>query len=235
MNIFGKLFGLGAGRAAAREEASEGHRPIEEVDGAALLTSLKLGAAMGAEEWWQDDPYVVGGIGSSAKIADSLQLPGWREGIPMSYTREEVIAINRELSTLKGQFDEYAAGKGGREALVSPVARDAIRSACAATALAGLGGRWTHSDSEDLPVDWKNCVSSYLKAWRCDLAPRVLLDMAELLAKAGYKNEAKHALQAVLLFPAFAPHYFAQTMSSEEIYDFASGIAGRARELLKPL
>ena len=41
-------------------------------------------------------------------------------------------------------------------------------------------------------------------AWACDLDAGVFLDMADLLAEAGYKDEARQALQVVLLFPSYA-------------------------------
>jgi len=56
--------------------------------------------------------------------------------------------------------------------------------------------------------------------------------MAELLAKAGYKGEAKQALQVVLLFPSYADSYFG---GAEDTSQLVSHIVDHAQEALRNL
>ena len=77
------------------------------------------------------------------------------------------------------------------------------------------GSDWKYS--EKVPDKWKEACFTYLKAWACSLNPTVLSDMAELLVRAGYKGEAKQALQVVLLFPTYSREYFTGGTSGDEL------------------
>ena len=56
--------------------------------------------------------------------------------------------------------------------------------------------------------------------------------MAELLMRAGYKGEAREALQVVLLFPSYAGTYFASADATGQVTDT---IVERTRQALAAL
>jgi hypothetical protein len=89
---------------------------------------------------------------------------------------------------------------------------------------------WRFTEQKELPADWKLRVSTYLKAWACGLNPNCLIEMAEMLVKAGYKTEAKTALEVVLLFPTYAHKFFGGSEGSGALAD---GIVNQARESFK--
>ena len=149
-------------------------------------------------------PYPEAGVQLTRNIVQALNLTVWQNGT-LEYTEEETEAINRELSA----FQHIANRTVGGEARFHPDAVETIQQPFIAQALEDLAGRgWKYSAKTDLPEDWKARVSTYLKAWLCQLNPSVLLDVADLLARAGCKSEAKQALQVVILFPIYARTHF---------------------------
>ena len=86
----------------------------------------------------------------------------------------------------------------GGEARFHPEAVGPITRMQTAQALEDLVGRdWKFTDESELPKDWKARVCTYLKAWASNLNPSALKEMADMLAKAGYKTEAKQALDSI--------------------------------------
>jgi hypothetical protein len=62
--------------------------------------------------------------------------------------------------------------------------------------------------------------------------PNCLIEMAEMLVKAGYKTKAKAALEVVVLFPSYAHKFFG---GSDNNGALANGIVNQARERLQTL
>ncbi|MEJ2008507.1 MAG: hypothetical protein P8Z30_10195, partial [Acidobacteriota bacterium] len=107
-----------------------------------------------------------------------MSLEGWQNGVP-NYTPEEKDAIQRKLSLFQSSFNQRAGG----EVVFHPEAVGHIQRMLTAEALYDLAGeRWRWSSKIELPQDWKDRVSTYLKAWACDLNPDAFCEMAELLA-----------------------------------------------------
>jgi hypothetical protein len=100
-------------------------------------------------------------------------------------------------------------------------------AALALKSLADYQWRW----ADELPPNWKDCVSSYLKAWASVFDPNALLDLADLLVRAGCQSEAKQAYQVVLLFPTYADTFFGKQQSP----GLVEGIVNRAKEALQEI
>src|SRR5258708_18529851 len=134
------------------------------------------------------------------------------QGIQPVYTQDEMDAITKGLAN----FQRIADSTMGGRAVFHPDAVGEIQRKCTAEALEELAdGTWKFSAKDTVPEDWRLRISTYLKAWACQLNPQVLLDMAEMLAHAGYKTEAKEALEVVLLFPSYSRRYFGSAEASE--------------------
>lgn len=87
-------------------------------------------------------------------------------------------------------------------------------------------GSWEPDDV--CPSDWKERVSTYLKAWAMNLDPDAMLDMARLLALAGHKEEARQAAAIVAQrFPSYAPRFYSGSKP-----ELVASITARARELM---
>jgi len=99
-------------------------------------------------------------------------------------------------------------------------------------ALRGLAGPGIGSGREldaICPVNWKTRVSTNLKAWAMNLDPDTLVEMAQLLALAGYNSEGRQAAAIVATwFPCYAPRYFAGLNDPKLV----AGVTERAREIL---
>jgi len=146
-------------------------------------------------------------------LIQSLRLDGWDNLLPV-YTPEEMRTIESELS----KFQEIANDVVGGEARFHPEVVGPITRMQTAQALEDLAGRdWKFTDKSELPEDWKARVSTYLKAWASNLNPSALREMADMLVKAGYKTEAKQALEVILLFPTYADVYFSGADGSAEL------------------
>lgn len=152
----------------------------------------------------QSGAYSDAGTSVVLRITQSLNLKDWQDGIPVGYTREEMDAIDKRMAN----FQRIADEEGGGPVSFHPDAVDSIRRTVAAQALENWANRDGWKFSDKLPDDWRSRASTYLKAWTSNLNPTTLLDLAELLARAGSKEESKEALKVVLLFPAYAHiHY----------------------------
>jgi hypothetical protein len=62
------------------------------------------------------------------------------------------------------------------------------------------------------------------------LNPDALLQMGEMLSKAGYKTEARESYSVVLLFPTFAHTFFG---GSDKTAELTSSIVRQAEEALR--
>jgi len=173
-------------------------------------------------------PYPDAGLRLSYKLIDSLSLSGWKDGLP-AYTPEEIEAIEGSLAAFQRIANETVGGNATfHPEAVGPIQR--IQSAQALEELAGKG--WRFSDKSKLPDDWKLRVSTYLKAWACNLTPDAFLQIAEILTLAGYKTEAREACNVVLLFPTYAETFFGGAKDTERL---VTGFVEQAREQLQTL
>jgi len=160
--------------------------------------------------------YLESGALLTKTIPEALSMGEWRYG-PPPYTAEEGAAIDRSLSLFQTAADRIVAGK----AVVHPGITNSIQGSLIAEGLEALGRE--HSD-------WQSRVSAYLKSWMAHPNPSVLLEMADILAKAGYKGEAKRTYETVLLFPSYATVFFGR--GAEEL---AGLIVEQARSALLSL
>jgi hypothetical protein len=137
-----------------------------------------------------------------------------------------VEAINRGLSG----FQKTANQVGGGDVNFHPEILPGIQRMLAAEALAEFAGQtWKFSD--ELPKTWRQCASTYLKAWAAHFDPVVLLDLGGLLLRAGYRTEAKQVFQIVLLFPTYASTYYAGQQNPELVESIVDSANRSLREL----
>lgn len=171
--------------------------------------------------------YTVAGVALTYKLISSLSLGGWNQGVPV-FTEIESEAIQARLDS----FQQTANAEGGGEVVFHPDAAEKIQRQFGAEALKRLADdEWKFSDN--LPVTWREIVSTYLKAWAMNLDPMVLVELSELLALASYKAEAKEAAEIVVnLFPDYAPRFFAGADAGNEVTD---SVIASAREALQSL
>ena len=162
----------------------------------------------------QSKPYVDAGVALMFKLTTSLNLPGWKDGLP-SYTPAEVEAINRRMSSFQKMANEVAGDVVSFHPDVFPVV-ERMLSAGALIDLAGAAWRF----SGEVPADWRELASSYLKGWAANFNPQALMELGELLAIVGYRSEAKEAFRVLLLFPTYAETYFAR----EQVRNFVDSI-----------
>jgi hypothetical protein len=172
----------------------------------------------------KSQPYVDAGTALVFELSRSLNLTDWNEGLP-NYSPEELEIIQKRLS----QFQKIANSELGGEAKFHPDALPELQRMLAGEALTEFAGeQWKFSD--DVPANWKNLVSIYLKAWVSRLDPQTFLDLGDLLVKASHQNEAKKVFQTVLLFPTYAKKMWGK--DNDELLDL---IVGRAKESLQDL
>jgi len=173
-------------------------------------------------------PYVDGGMRLTHSLIQRLRLEGWENLLPV-YSPGEIKIIEAELASFQRMADKQMGGK----AAFHPEVIGEIQRPLIATALQNYAAtNWRFTDKKELPADWKLRVSTYLKAWAGGLNPNCLIEMAEMLAMAGYKTEAKDALEVVLLFPTYAHKFFG---GSDEGGVLANGIVNQAKEALQTL
>lgn len=173
-------------------------------------------------------PYVDAGMRLLHSLIQSLRLEGWENLVPV-YSPAEIEVIEAELTS----FQQIANEEIGGTAVFHPEIIGDIQRPLIATALQSFAGRdWRFAEQKELPADWRLRVSTYLKAWAGGLNPNCLIEMAEMLVKAGYKTEAKTALEVVLLFPSYAPKFFA---GSDDSGALTSSIVNEAEEKLQTL
>jgi hypothetical protein len=170
------------------------------------------------------EPYLEAGAALTHQIATSLNLVIWKDN-SFLYTAEEVEAIEGHISSFQKMADQEA---GGSAKFHSDIIPD-LQRVLSAQALAELAGSWKYAD--ELTLNWKNCVSSYLKAYAAHLDPMVLLDLGELLVKAGYRSEAKQVFRAVLLFPTYAETFYGGPADPELLDKIVSSAKESLRDL----
>lgn len=180
-----------------------------------------IGKLFGKEK---SQPYVDAGMSLIFKLARSLSLTDWNEGLP-NYSPEELAVINHRLSEFQKMADTELQG----ETTFHPEALQKIQRTLAGESLIEYAGeQWKFED--DVPANWKNLVSTYLKAWASCLYPQALLELGELLVKVGCRNEAKEVFQIVLLFPTYA-----ETMWGKNDDELLDSIISSAKEALQDL
>jgi len=173
----------------------------------------------------QEKPYVDAGIAVMHKLITKFNLLDWKDLLP-SYTEEETEAINERWSRFQRMANEAAGG----DAKFHPEILPDLQKMLVGEALAQLAGdSWKFSDQ--LPTNWKGCVSTYLKAWASHLDPLSLLDIGELLTRAGYPIDAKEVFQVVLLFPTYADTYY----SGQQKLELVKNIVDSAKESIDDL
>jgi hypothetical protein len=100
-------------------------------------------------------------------------------------------AISSRLDTVQRMANDTT----GEIAVFHPDAVGEVRRVFAAEALEELaGGAWTFAANDTVPEDWKQRTSTYLKSWSCRLNPLVLLNMADLLIRAGMQDRGQRSL-----------------------------------------
>jgi len=171
-------------------------------------------------------PYVDAGMRLLHNLIQSLRLEGWENLLPV-YSPAEIEIIEAELAS----FQQMANEQVGGSAVFHPEITREIQRPLIATALQSFAARdWRFTGQKELPADWKLRVSRYLKAWATGLNPNCLIEMAEMLVKAGHKTEAKTALEVVLLFPSYADKFFGGSDTA-----MANGIVNQAKEKINAL
>lgn len=173
-------------------------------------------------------PYVDAGMRLTHGLIQSLRLEGWENMLPV-YSPDEIAVMEAKLASFQRMADKQMGGK----AAFHPEIIGEIQRPLMAEALQDYAARdWGFTAKKELPSDWKLRVSTYLKAWAGGLNPNCLIEMAEMLALAGYKTEAKSALEVVLLFPTYAHKFFA---GADEGGVLTNGIVNQAKEALQTL
>ena len=162
------------------------------------------------------------------RLTQSIPLLDWQNG-PPRYTEEEIEAIGFSLSQFQREANEVARELGGDGIAIHPNRVEDIRRMLTEKGLRRLADDgWMFKDN--IPESWKEYLSTYLKAWICGLNPMVLLDLAELLVRAGRTAEASEALKAVIRFPAYARSMGYEGIFSREIVE---QVMRRARNFRK--
>ena len=175
-------------------------------------------------------PYIDAGTALLHKLIATLNLPDWKDLLP-TYTSAEIEAINRKLSS----FQQEANRLGGGEAKFHPEIVPDLQRVLSADALADLaGGLWGCLIPDELPQDWRQRVSTYLKSWVGNLDPTTLIGIGKLLIKAGCRSEAKETFRVILLFPTYAKTFYGGSNWQEEA-EMVEKIVGSAKESLQGL
>jgi len=173
-------------------------------------------------------PYVDAGLSLTVKLIKNLNLDGWQDGLPV-YTREESKAVDAGLAEARHVSDGIAGGSSTafQREVVEPLQRMHVAMSLQNLACSG----WDFSDKNYLPAGWKARVSTLLKAWASHLHPNALLDIGDLLNRAGYKTEARESYTAVLLFPTYAHIFF--ILNNQEAAELAKSYTQKAEEGLR--
>lgn len=156
-------------------------------------------------------PYVDEGLALTKRLIGLLNLPDWASGTP-TFTKREIEAIDRELNSFQRMADGEARKDGHSQMLFHPEVIGTMQRTFGGEALRRLAGPGLDIGWDidgDCPEDWRTRVSTYLKAWAMKLDPDALLEMAQLLALAGYKSEGREAARIVAdRFAAYSPRFF---------------------------
>ncbi len=178
--------------------------------------------------------YVDAGIRLTRELVVSLGLGDWKDLLP-EYTTEEMEAMDRELTNFQRMADGTAAEEEGpgTQMFFHPEAAPEIRRMLMGQALENLAARdWRFLGEDRIPDNWRQCVSTYLKAWVSSLSAAVLLEVGDLLSRVGRKQEARKAFEVVLLYPRYIEN---RDRGSKQSIDNAHYFADRARERLQRL
>jgi len=163
------------------------------------------------------ESYIDSGKILIRRLAQSIPLLGWRNG-PPGYTERENEATDFSLSQFQRMGDDVARERGGDGMAIHPNYVEGIRRILAEQGLRRLAdGGWRFKDN--IPETWTENLSTYLKAWMCSLNPMVLLDIAELLVRAGRTSEASEAIETAKLFPEYARSQGSEGAFSPEIVE----------------
>ncbi len=179
--------------------------------------------------------YADAGSRLTYELIQRFGLEGWPDGRFPVYSSEEAGAIDLELSSFQRSADGMAEEEGGPGATMGfhPEALPQLRRHLTSGALVRLADEnWMQRSDAELRRIWKQCASTYLKAWLSDLDPSALLRMAELLSRVGCKREARKALEAVLLFPSYVDNGKNTTGSPP---DFVASVVKDAQESIRKL
>src|SRR5207253_9126174 len=84
---------------------------------------------------------------------------------------------------------------------------------------------------DELPPNWRDYASTYLKSWAAILDPLTLLKLGELFVRAGCRTEAKQVFEVILLFPTYADAYY----DGEPDLHFVEGIVNATKEHIAKL
>src|SRR5438132_179197 len=108
----------------------------------------------------KDQSYLSAGVVLRCKLIVLLNLPDWKDNLPITFNTDETEAIDRRLSN----FQEIANRELGGEAVFHPDAISEIQPMLAGEALANYAAL-ERKFSDELPANWKCLVNTYLKAW----------------------------------------------------------------------
>jgi hypothetical protein len=181
-------------------------------------------------------PYVDEGLALTKTLIEECDLSDWASGTP-ELTQDEARALDRGLNSFQALADAEARKAGNAKMMFHPEAIEPMQRTLGADALRSLAGEgWTMGFGWDLegpcPEDWQARVSTYLKAWAMNLDPDALVEMAQLLALAGYNSEAREAARIVAdRFASYAPRFFAGSNNPRLV----NGITERAREVMSEI
>jgi len=171
------------------------------------------------------NPYVDAGVALLFKLTSSLNLPGWKDGLP-TYTKSEIEAIDRRIANFQKMANDEL---GGNVRFHPEIVQDLQRTLAAEALLELAGDEWKFS--EEIPQDWRERVATYLKAWAGSLNPLALLELGDLLVKVGYRSEAREAFQVVLLFPTYAATYYRGQQKAELVESIVISAKESIRDL----
>ncbi|MGB8475946.1 MAG: hypothetical protein WCE61_17840 [Candidatus Acidiferrum sp.] len=175
----------------------------------------------------KEKPYLDGGMHLLAKLVEVLQLDDWPKLIPQ-YTEAEQQAIVKQLQ----DFQQIANEVVGGQATFHPEIIESLRRVQVAQGLQNLAAAgWIFGGESDVPEDWKALISTYLKAWASGLDPLCLMEMADLLARAGYQAEARNAFKVVLLFPTYAQEFYGGHDASDTVNRIMSDARARLQRM----
>lgn len=179
--------------------------------------------------------YADAGFALIIKLTASFNLPGWKDGLP-DYTPAEIEAIARNIDSFQEMANKEAGGKVKFHPEIIPklhgmLAADALIElaemkfdeicAAAGSITAILDGRHNISN-------FKERLSTLLKAWASNLNPKAMLEVGRILVDAGHVSEAKDAFRVILMFPSYSGKYYAGNQTPEML----DKIVKEARESL---
>jgi len=173
----------------------------------------------------QRQPYVAAGVRLTNDLVTTLGLTDWPNFEP-DYRPDEIEAIETKLSGFQNMANEEMGGQAGFHRDIAPD----ITRLLAAQALNDLTARECEWPDE-VPPNWRDYVSTYLKSWAALLDPFTLYKLGEFLLKAGRRNEAKRVFDVILLFPTYAETYY----DGEPDLHFVNGIVSEAKKHLAEL